>query len=238
MQSTTRQALKEIDVTLILSILRHVESQSRAIKLYRKMSPDFFYFTPPSISETPRNCYLQPQIVNGIACIVANYPNRTKTLKLSNGDFKMSPNDPINCERNATIFLYDDCPLIKQEILDRLKRHPDYQTLNPKIHAFSDDLDCKSRAVKSFVYVIWLAILFMEGQYRIETALSSLKNKKFPTVLSDVLKRLNALINVKWIPESPGPPAKKRQKRPAGAASQARIAKAPKIDKPKPNKKK
>ena len=159
-------------------------------------------FVPPDVSKYPRYVFLQPQTVQGTVVLMASYPDREKVLqKCADGSVrKAQKKDPNGqCYRRLCCFAYCDRLSIKNEIVQRVLDHPFYRNIKVEFHPFEVLSEGTPYAVNSFVYVLHLALLMLEGKFEISQARAHLSMTRYSIMSKTLLGRLIALSEKEWV---------------------------------------
>ena len=173
----------------------------KSVKYYFPCIDVLDTFVPPDVSKYPRYIFLQPQMVQGTVVLMASYPDRGKVVQCINGTVKKAQVKGPNgqCYRRLCCFAYCDRLSVKNEIVQRVQDHPFFRNIKVDFHSFETVSEGTPYAVNSFVYILHLALLMLEGKFEIQQARAHLSMTRYSIMSKSLLQRLIVLSEKEWI---------------------------------------
>ena len=102
-------------------------------------------------------------------------------------------------ERTLCVFSFCQDSNLEAEIIDRIRSLPSYED-GPDIEFVSlvNGVADNLKPVASFVFVLSILILFLEGKYCQTSVKAHLKNAQYSVLRETLVNRLKVLVNKNW----------------------------------------
>ena len=99
--------------------------------------------------------------------------------------------------RTVCVFNYFHDDAVEREITERIKTHLDYVDTVIEFHSFTHIAQCSNRAVGSFVFVLSIFLLFLEGKFPIEEVKEHMVTR-YGIMSKTILARLASYSEKEW----------------------------------------
>ena len=171
----------------------------KTIKLHTPCTDGLLYFDPPNMHNSNGSSFFQPQCINGTLCLVASFMDRRKSVKRDcDGIFKMAV--PNRHHRRVAVFCHHDVERVGHEMKSRFLDHELYRDCLFEIHALSKNGDSDTNGQRSFTFILYLVLLFLQGGFGIDTVRPHLNSISFEKMQKFVFDRIMQCLDQKFVP--------------------------------------